>query len=42
MGHTIQKIRDDFAFHLERERNLSVHTIRAYLGDGHGDAAHAA
>ena len=33
MGHEIEKIRDDFAFHLERERNLSVHTIRAYLGD---------
>lgn len=33
MGHTIEKIRDDFAFHLERERNLSMHTIRAYLGD---------
>jgi len=33
MGHAIEKIRDDFAFHLERERNLSVHTIRAYLGD---------
>jgi integrase/recombinase XerC len=33
MSHEIEKIRDDFAFHLERERNLSVHTIRAYLGD---------
>ena len=33
MGHPIEKIRDDFAFHLERERNLSVHTVRAYLGD---------
>jgi integrase/recombinase XerC len=33
MGHEIEKIRHDFAFHLERERNLSVHTIRAYLGD---------
>ena len=33
MGHLIEKIRDDFAFHLERERNLSVHTVRAYLGD---------
>jgi integrase/recombinase XerC len=28
-----EKIRCDFAFHLERERNLSAHTIRAYLGD---------
>jgi integrase/recombinase XerC len=33
MGHEIEKIRHDFAFHLERERNLSIHTIRAYLGD---------
>ena len=33
MSHEIEKIRDDFAFHLERERNLSVHTVRAYLGD---------
>ena len=33
MSHQIEKMRDDFAFHLERERNLSVHTIRAYLGD---------
>ena len=33
MSHEIEKIRGDFAFHLERERNLSVHTIRAYLGD---------
>jgi integrase/recombinase XerC len=33
MSHEIEKIRDDFAFHLKRERNLSVHTIRAYLGD---------
>jgi len=33
MGHPLEKIRDDFAFHLERERNLSVHTVRAYLGD---------
>ncbi|NBV66513.1 MAG: recombinase XerC, partial [Actinobacteria bacterium] len=26
-------IRDVFIRHLEEERNLSVHTIRAYLGD---------
>jgi integrase/recombinase XerC len=33
MSHDFEKIRHDFAFHIERERSLSVHTIRAYLGD---------
>ena len=33
MAHDFEKIRHDFAFHLERERNLSAHTVRAYLGD---------
>jgi len=33
MNHDFEKIRHDFAFHIERERSLSVHTIRAYLGD---------
>jgi integrase/recombinase XerC len=28
-----EEIRRDFAFHVERERNLSPHTVRAYLGD---------
>jgi integrase/recombinase XerC len=28
-----EEIRRDFAFHVERERNLSTHTVRAYLGD---------
>jgi integrase/recombinase XerC len=33
MSHDFEKVRHDFAFHIERERSLSVHTIRAYLGD---------
>jgi integrase/recombinase XerC len=28
-----EEIRRDFAFYIERERNLSPHTVRAYLGD---------
>ena len=33
MSHVFAKVRRDFAFHVERERNLSPHTVRAYLGD---------
>jgi integrase/recombinase XerC len=40
MSHDFEKIRHDFAFHIERERNLSVHTVRAYLGDVDGLLAH--
>jgi integrase/recombinase XerC len=40
MSHDFEKIRHDFAFHIERERNLSVHTVRAYLGDVDSLLAH--
>ena len=40
MSHDFEKIRHDFAFHIERERNLSVHTVRAYLRDVDGLLAH--
>ena len=40
MSHDFEKIRHDFAFHIERERSLSVHTVRAYLGDVDSLLAH--
>jgi integrase/recombinase XerC len=40
MVHDFEKIRHDFAFHIERECSLSVHTVRAYLGDVDSLLAH--
>jgi len=30
---SFESVRRDYTRHLEKERNLSVHTIRAYMGD---------
>ena len=33
MSADFQSLVNDFQRHLETERNLSVHTVRAYVGD---------
>ena len=30
---SFESVRRDYTRHLEKERNLSIHTIRAYMGD---------